>query len=255
MPTWKHLDPGAFDLHVDSDVGAVVLHGFSGSPTEIRGLSEHLAAQGIGVHAPLLPGHGLHHRDLEKAVRRDWLDAARAALDVVRRRHRRVVVVGQSMGGLLALSLAAEATDLVAVVTLAPALAVSRLAQLSRISSVLPRFIPKFEERRPDLVDVAQLKEVWSYTHTPLRAVREVLALASDVHVSLPKVTAPLLVVQGARDKTVRPISSRRVIARAGSTTKELLWLDGTGHIVAVDAERERVWQRVAGFIAERRAG
>ena len=255
MPTWKHLDPGAFELAAldgGDDVGALVLHGFSGSPTEIRGLGEHLATRGINVRAPLLPGHGGHHRDLEHSVRGDWMGAAREALEVLRRRHQRVVVIGQSMGGLLALSLAAEVKDLAAVIVLAPALAVNRIAQLSRLSAVLPRFIPKFEDQRPDLVDVSQLKEVWSYTHTPLRAVREVLALASEVHLSLPRVTAPLLVVQGARDRTVRPVSSKRVMARAGSVTKELLWLEGSGHIVAVDAERERVWQHVGEFIRRR---
>lgn len=253
VPPYTHLDPGSFELvgrdGGDDDVGALLLHGFSGSPTEIRGLAEHIAARGVHVHAPLLPGHGLHHRDLERAVRGEWLDTARTALEVLRRRHRKIVVIGQSMGGLLALSLAAEYADLAAVVALAPALAINRLAHLSRISAVLPRYIPKFEERSPDLVDVAQLQQVWSYSHTPLRAVREVLALARDVHLSLPRVTAPLLVVQGARDRTVRPVSSHRVIARAGSTTKELLWLEGSGHIVAVDADRERVWQKVGDFL------
>ncbi len=253
MPPYPHLSPAGFELAAANvgagDVGALVLHGFSGSPTEIRGLAEHIAARGVAVHAPLLPGHGLHHSDLERSVRADWLNAARTALVELRRRHQKVIVIGQSMGGLLALSLAAEHADLTAVIALAPALAVSHLAQFSRISALLPRYIPKFEERMPDLVDPAQLQQVWSYSHTPLRAVREVLALAREVHRSLPRVCAPLLVVQGARDRTVRPVSSHRVMARAGSVTKELMWLTGSGHIVAVDADREQVWQKVGDFI------
>lgn len=253
MPMYPHLDPGSFELaaaNVDgADVGALLLHGFSGSPTEIRGLAEHIAARGIAVHAPLLPGHGLHHSDLERSVRTEWLDTAQTALEGLQRSHDKVVVIGQSMGGLLALALAAEHADLAAVIALAPALALNRLAYLSRISALLPRYIPKFEERRPDLVDAEQLREIWSNSHTPLRAVREVLALSREVHRSLPRVTAPLLVVQGARDRTVRPVSSHRVMARAGSVTKELLWLEGSGHIVAVDVDRRQVWQKVGDFL------
>jgi len=39
--------------------GCLLLHGFAGTPPEVRGLGEHLAANGFDVLAPLLAGHGL----------------------------------------------------------------------------------------------------------------------------------------------------------------------------------------------------
>jgi carboxylesterase len=249
MPPWPLLDPGPFHLAgAGDDVGALLLHGFSGSPTEVRGLGEHLASRGVTVAAPLLPGHGVDHHHLERSDRSTWRNAARDALDALQARCRRVVVVGQSMGGLLALDLAAQRDDIAGVVALAPALRPARVAWLTLLPLPL-RFIAKHEERRPDLVEKARVHDVWSTSHTPVRAVPEVLRLAKETSAALPRVRAPLLVVQGAHDRTVRPASARAVLDGVASVDKELLWLAGSGHIVAIDAERHTVWERVAGFV------
>lgn len=251
MPPWPHLDPGPFHLAADGgdrDVGALLLHGFSGSPTEVRGLGEHLASRGVTIAAPLLPGHGVDHHHLERSDRKAWRDAAREALDALQARCRVVVVVGQSMGGLLALELAATRSGVAGVVALAPALLPARVAWLTLLPLPL-RFIAKHEERHPDLVEKDRVHDVWSTSHTPVRAVPEVLRLARETAAALPRVRAPLLVMQGARDRTVRPASARRVLDGVGSVDKELVWLAGSGHIVAVDAERRTVWERVAGFV------
>ncbi len=256
VPVYPHLDPSAF-AYDGNDVGVLLLHGLTGAPTEMRGLGEHLRGLGYSVDAPLLPGHGTHHRDLEHATRHDWIAAARTSLRALRANKRKVFIVGQSMGGLVALSLVADldaaGADVAGVVALAPALMVNRLALFTHLAPVLPlRFFPKYEERNPDLVDVSQLKEVWSYTHTPLRTVREILAFQHDVKALLPRVERPLLVMQGRKDKTVRPVSASTVVDGVGSVDKELVWLERTAHIVSVDGERHDVFARAAAFIAAR---
>ncbi len=271
MPQYAHLDPSSF-AYDGGDVGVLLLHGLTGAPTEMRGLGEHLHQQGCTVVAPLLPGHGTHHRDLERATRTQWIDEATRALRQMRRNLRKVFIIGQSMGGLVALSLLARADDgnddgnasgqrapgqgdVAGVVALAPALMVHRAAWLTHLTPLLPlRFLPKFEERNPDLVDHSQLKEVWSYTHTPLQAVREVLAFQSDVRRLLPAITRPLLVMQGRRDKTVRPISAQVVVDSVKSVDKELVWFERSAHIISVDGERHDVFARAAAFCRARSA-
>ena len=250
VPPYTHLDPGAFAIGDGGDVGVLMLHGFSGTPTELRELGEALGARGMTVRAPLLPGHGTHHRELEVSTRAQWLAAAAAALDDLSARARRVVVVGQSMGALLALRLASErpAGAVAAVVALAPALRLRLVAQLTRLPLPL-RYLPKYEERLPDLVDKAQVRGLWSNSHTPVRAVPQVLALGRETAAGLAALRAPLLVVQGARDRTVVPRGAHEVLALSGSEHKELLWLEKTGHIVAVDGERGVVIDKTLGFV------
>lgn len=251
MPPYPHLDPGPYSKDGNDDLGVLLVHGYTGTPTELRPVADHLHGLGCTISAPLLPGHGTHHRDLERVTRQDWLGAVDDAYAALAKRVRRVAVLGQSLGGLLALHLAARTPSLAGIVVMAPAMRVSRIAQLTRLPLPL-RFLPKFEERRPDLVDVSGLRDVWSYTHTPLRPVREVLALQNEVDAVLGSLSAPLLVLQGAHDRTVIPQEARKLVARTTSLPSRLVWLEHSGHILGVDGERSLVCAEVGKFLVNR---
>jgi carboxylesterase len=50
---------GAEPFAVDGGpIGVVLCHGFTGSPQSMRPWAEHLAAAGLSVRLPRLPGHG-----------------------------------------------------------------------------------------------------------------------------------------------------------------------------------------------------
>ena len=59
--------------------GALVLHGFTGSPHSIRGVARALAATGLAVEAPLLPGHGTTMEAMLASRWDDWRAGAEAA--------------------------------------------------------------------------------------------------------------------------------------------------------------------------------
>lgn len=101
--------------------GAVLLlHGFTGTPWEVLPLAEGLAALGYHVRVPRLPGHGTVPEDMRFAGRAEWEQAAQDELDALAE-AKRVVVAGLSMGGLLAVRLAARNRERVAgLVLMAP---------------------------------------------------------------------------------------------------------------------------------------
>jgi len=109
---------------VDGDgPGCLLLHGFTGTPAEMRPLGEHLAERGFAVRAPLLPGHGALVEDLARTTWRDWYATAEESWGELGKRSERRAVVGLSMGALLALHLAHEhASEVGAVAALAPAI-------------------------------------------------------------------------------------------------------------------------------------
>ena len=73
----------------------------------MRLLGEQLARAGFTVHGPRLAGHGTDVDDLAATTLARLVRAVEDALDApARARAERVAVVGQSLGGLLALHLA-----------------------------------------------------------------------------------------------------------------------------------------------------
>ena len=87
--------------------GCLLLHGFSATPQEMRFLGEHLHARGYTVSGVRLAGHGTSLDDFARTTWHDWYATAQAALSDLRAQTASISVVGQSMGALLALCLAA----------------------------------------------------------------------------------------------------------------------------------------------------
>ena len=79
----------------------LLLHGFTGSPWEMRPLGEALAARGYHVRCPLLPGHGGTPEALVHVGERDWQEAVEAEATRALAGHRRLYVAGLSVGALL----------------------------------------------------------------------------------------------------------------------------------------------------------
>src|SRR3954468_17441690 len=118
------MRPEAEPFAVDgAPVGVVVCHGFTGMPGSMRPWAEALAAAGLTVRLPRLPGHGTRWQDANKVGWQDWYDELERAFDDVRSRCEQTFLVGLSMGGTLSLRLAERRGDDVAgVVVVNPAL-------------------------------------------------------------------------------------------------------------------------------------
>jgi carboxylesterase len=87
---------------------ALLLHGFPGTPAEMRPLGAILKDAGWTVHAPLLPGFGPEIATLGGRSHREWIDAARESYGRLRREHEPCLIVGNSMGAALAMTVAAQ---------------------------------------------------------------------------------------------------------------------------------------------------
>nr|MBA2446764.1 alpha/beta fold hydrolase [Chloroflexota bacterium] len=97
-----------FSFSGRGEVGVLLVHGFTGTPFEVRPLGEHLAGQDIASSGVLLRGHGTHPNDMLGCRYQDWIDDAEAGLEELLRTNRGVVLVGFSMGGTIALNIAAR---------------------------------------------------------------------------------------------------------------------------------------------------
>lgn len=91
-----------------SQHGVLFLHGYLGSPFEMKDLSQRVFEAGFSISVPRYPGHGTSLEDLTTTFGTDWLHAAREACMQLQTQCRRVSIVGLSMGAALAVLLAGE---------------------------------------------------------------------------------------------------------------------------------------------------
>lgn len=240
-----------FELAGD-DRGVLCIHGFTGTPHDVRFLGESLTQRGMSVSGIALPGHATRIEDLEPITRADWTDAVTAAYDALAARCRRVAVVGQSMGGLLALHLATR-RPVAAVASLAAPLwleGIARIVARSATRGVLRgrvRFLPKLGG--PDVRDADERRINPSYRAFPARALGELLELMELVDAALPDVRAPLLVLHGRQDHTAPVASAHRIAARAAAGELRLRILPRSYHLIANDVERTVVAAEVGHFL------
>jgi len=241
-----------FDLAGGPDA-ALLLHGLTGSPFEVRHVADRLHASGMRCLGPVMPGHGGDPRALETLRWRDWVDGAAAELAKLEG-ARRTFVVGCSMGALVACALSHRLPDRVdGLVLLAPALRLSGTARLAgllgektRLGTLLPP-VPKLGGS--DVRDPATRRANPTMRAVPLRAVGELMGLGRHVERILPGVAAPALVVAARNDHTVKLTGARRLARRIGSGPARLLVLPRSYHLVGIDVERDQVADAVAKFL------
>ena len=235
MTQYMHPEPAPFFLEGGRS-GVLLIHGFTGSPPEMRLVGDYLHARGLTISAPLLPGHGTSVADMNRYKWTDWVDQVDLAFRELRERCDRVFVGGLSLGSVLALHLAADHADLAGAILYSPALWLAeRKIYLSPVLKHIVTVRPK--TGKTDLVDPEARLRLWSYDADPVAAAHELLKLITRVRGLLPRITCPLLIIHSTGDRSIHARSAMRTYARAGSTDRELVTIEASGHCITVDKE------------------
>jgi carboxylesterase len=228
--------------------GVLLLHGFAGTPPELRRLGEALARSGWRCYGPLLAGHGTTPEELDRTRWQDWAESAQAALAELRATCDEVMVAGQSGGASLALHLAANDPGIAAVACLATPI---------WLGGWKPRALPVLKhlvrwDHPEDDVDLYRLEgaaELWSYDRRSLNSIHEFTRLLARVRDELPSIRAPVLLIHGERDRVIDPANSVEIERRLlCSTAVERRTLPRSGHGISVDIDRDLVTRLVAAW-------
>ena len=245
--------PGAetIDLQEEGSHGVLLLHGFGDTPQTLALLARRLRKSGYSVLAPLLPGHGRSMESFAKSRANDWIAAARGAFIDMRSRHDSVSVVGLSMGGALAVLLAAEHQEIPALILIAPYLGMPRLLGIAAATHWLwGGLVGEVNARNPRSVrDPIEREKNLAYGAVTGRELHELSTVVRRARKSLSNVRAPTLIIQSREDPRCPPAVAEFALKTLGSKEKKLVWTEGAGHIITVDYGRDRVFGEVERWL------
>ncbi|GAB4563585.1 MAG: alpha/beta fold hydrolase [Haliangiales bacterium] len=271
IPQFSRAEAAAFELPAldlaptvapaGGTLGVLLIHGFTSSPFEVRYLGERLSEHGVRVLAPVLRGHDSTPAELGRTTWQDWVAGVDEGFAHLAARCDRVAVIGQSLGGLLSLHLAARrGAEVAAVCSLAAPLWLHRLARAALwatdptrpVRGRLGRYLGSFPKLSgSDVRDPYISQRNPGYRELPIAALHQLVAFMGVVERGLPAIEAPTLVIHSRGDHTAPYACSEHIAAKVGAETVRHCALDDSYHLIAVDVERARVAAEVIGFLRQ----
>lgn len=241
------LMPGAEPFeHEGGPVGALLCHGFTGTPQSLRPWAEHLAAAGLTVSLPRLPGHGTTPDEANLTTWQDWYAELDRALTALHDRCDEVFVMGLSMGGTLAIRLAEERPDAVAgLVLVNPSLLTKRPDRflLPVLRWVLPTYAGIASDiKKPGAVELA-------YDRIPVKAAYQLSKLWLATRSDLGSVRAPILVFRSTEDHVVEPDSCALLREKVASTDVREVLLEDSYHVATLDNDAQTIFDGSLEFV------
>lgn len=258
----------------DAERACLLIHGFSGTPTEMRDLGNALAEQGIRVYGMLVAGHSGNPDDLVLSRQNEWLASAEEGLTRLAS-YPSVFVAGLSMGGVLALSLAIRHPERIAgIVTLSTPTRFTgglqvKLVPLARYfvkwfyplsylnfndPKVQAEVLKQARLRDPNVIidfsDAEIVASIKKLVRLPVPAIAELVRMTNQTRRNLSKVRLPLLIIHSKRDQTVNPLCADELYRlTTAAHPKSLHWLKTSDHVITTGPERKEVYRLVLEFI------
>lgn len=209
---------------------AVLIHGFPGTPAEVRKLADVMHDSGWTVQGMLLPGFGAQFDTLGERRYSEWVASIRLAVRSLRAEHHPVLAIGFSMGAAAAAVAASENDGPDGLVLLAPF--AGGIGFLSVTFPLMRRIVPVIQPFRlfrldfsnpdvrqglsnfiPDLdLDDPDVQQAVREVTLPTSSLDELRLLGLAARRAAPAIRVPTLVIQGTQDRVVWPQRTRQFL-------------------------------------------
>jgi carboxylesterase len=264
-------------------MGALLIHGLTGMPNEMRPVERVLTDLGCTVSVPMLAGHGAGQKELLASSWQDWLESARIALDELCKTCDVVVAGGLSMGGLLPVLLADENPKVKGIVSMSPTIKYNGEGSASFFQIFLPwvDFIPflgthcYWTEEPPfglkdERMQKAIMKQIEDFKNKPkgskdnsaedfnpeqfrtyAGSIRQLQKLIKVIKTEAPKLKCPALIMQSVEDTITTKWNAEELQRWLGSEDKRIQFLEGCDHVLTMDLKKEEVAFYFAEFVCK----
>jgi carboxylesterase len=241
-----------FLLGDSSKPACLLIHGFTGTPKEMRLMGEFLNGQGYTCLGIRLAGHATNPEDMIRSRWTDWVASVEDGYQLLCGMTDHIFLIGLSMGGILSLLMSTRLQVMGVVAMSTP----SRLPTdyptwfIELISHVI-RYRPKSKEPPGSgWFDKAAYQDHVAYAQNPVRSTAELKKLILEMHSALPMVKVPVLLMHSKDERYILPDNVEDIYAGlVNASDKTKLYLTGSGHNLPRDASRAQVFQAALEFI------
>ncbi|MFJ5957878.1 alpha/beta hydrolase [Paenarthrobacter sp. NPDC092416] len=224
-------------------IGVVMSHGFTGSPHSVRPWAEYLASAGFAVRLPLLPGHGTTWQDMATRSWREWHRAVDDAYLELASDCDYVFATGLSMGGTLALRIAAT-RPVAGTVVVNPGLVLDDPRAV--IVGALKYIVKTTPAIANDILKPDQ--DEGAYSRTPVAAAHELKKMYRDTAALLPRISTPVRVFRSTVDNVVSNASLELLRARVQAPV-DVSYLSNSHHVATLDNDAPEIFEGTVEFI------
>lgn len=223
----------------------LLLHGFTGSSSDVRMLGRFLEKKGYTSYAPHYRGHGVPPEQLIETGPKDWWEDVQKAYEFLKEEgYEQIAVAGLSLGGVLSLKLAMNA-PLKGVVTMCSPMTMRTTDMMFQGVLKYAKDYKKFEGKNEEQIQ----QEVEFIKQKGMPSLVDLQQLVQDVRKELDLIYLPLLVVQSRIDEIIDPQSAHIIYENVESLDKKLVWFENSGHVITLDKEKDKLHEVIFEFL------
>ena len=234
-----------FSHSSDSSVGVLVIHGFTSTTSSILPMAEFFAESGFNVELPRLSGHGSKWENLNETSYLDWVEDLEKALKKLQNRANKIFLCGLSLGGGLALYLAAEHPEI------SGNILINHASVFTDPSfwfvPIIKKIVPSVKAIASDIADPSQ-KEI-AYSRTPTAGVHEMLKMLKVMRSKLKEITTPTIIFKSRQDHVIPIKSAIYTYDKLPNKSNELVWLEKSYHVATLDYDKDLICEKSLEFI------
>ncbi len=230
-----------------SDIGVLVIHGFTSTTSSMLPVAKFFAEKGYNVELPCLSGHGTKWEDLNKISYMDWIRDLEVALKKLQKRAKKIYLCGLSLGGGLALYLAGEHSEISGIFLINHASVFTDPTLF--FVPIIKKIVPSVKAIASDIANPKE-KEI-AYSRTPTSGVHEMLKMLKIVRSKMKDINIPTLIFKSRQDHVIPIRSAIYTYKRLPNKKNRLIWLDKSYHVATLDYDKEFICETCDQFIQE----
>jgi carboxylesterase len=227
----KHVEPIFIDNK--SEIGVLMIHGFSSTPDQFNELSAFFSQKGFNVSAPLIAGHGTSPEDFIKTSPKDWTNSAMENYLELKKISKKVFIIGNSFGSNLGLWLVKELNNEPDGIVILGAPIFLRFHNFIKFRLFTYGRFKRYYKKpyRFFKADYTDLEDEISYPVIPIKNLNQFIKfLEQETAPNLHKIKIPILIASASVDPVIHPKSVKYISENIGSSRKEVFLFNSKKH-------------------------